>query len=190
MKSFIIYCVVALLSVAVCEAKGNGAANVTVKNTNSNPVPANVRNDVPVNVLNEVSTRAADHPALQRFDQTKTGIALDGNGTASTTFDVPAGKRLVIESVTLEALVPHGEIVSTGYLTTKVDSDQVFHFLAMPTAGIEISPWVRFAATHTMRAYGDAGTGAVTFLISRTGTSGEMDAAINISGYLVDLPAN
>lgn len=77
-----------------------GPVDVNVTNT-SLPVSV-INSSVPVQVLNGLSVKAADNPALQavqiKFDLLF-GTEQTSNGSTSTIYTVPTGKRLVIEYI-------------------------------------------------------------------------------------------
>ena len=92
---------------------------VTVINTPDNPVPVNVQNlvsvpssitvintpdnPVPVTVQDEIATRSADNPAFQPYAQDQTTTTK--SGVTIHHYNVPQGKRLVIEYIGARANV-------------------------------------------------------------------------------------
>src|SRR5438477_4922506 len=93
-------------------------SSVVVTNSASQPVPVAQQGTASVNVANTVqvnpgvvSTKAADNPAFQAF-KTK-GLAAESNGGEglldTNTYTVPAGKELVVESVSFRYLMPSSE---------------------------------------------------------------------------------
>jgi hypothetical protein len=174
MKSIITYCVVALLSIGVCQAKGNRhSASVSISNGPNNPVPVNVQN--------------ADRPSLQAY------VLSGGHAFTATEFDgfiefdIPAGKRLVIQSVTFSANVQPGQNLWAVSMQTTVSGQPIVQDLVITPQGPTTFGGLRFTGTHALPGYCDAGTRVISFEFSRDTASGNWDGGVCILGYLVDL---
>jgi len=103
-------------------------------------------------------------------------------------FNVPAGKRLVIEQVAVKAQVngTAGQKVRVE-VTTEVGGTFAMYYMAGTDAGIA-GLYEVFVASSQMRMYADPETHA-SVLVARSDTSAEAHVAvISVSGYLVDVP--
>ena len=152
----------------------SGTSNVVVTNTPAQPVPM----------------RDMDNPAKQPFHFTSgitTNIAF-----ANVNVPVPAGKRLVIEQISVEVSLfgSPGSLPSAAVRAT--------------TGGVDASAWVpmtyvgigdngaNYFAMHQVRLYADGGTNAVLSLFKSRDLSnlysGTVAGYISITGYLVNIP--
>jgi hypothetical protein len=131
-----------------------------------------------------------DNPARLAYQETQ--IASFNNGgfvTAIFFNEVPAGKRLVIEHVSVEAQVPIGQTARASFVSHlgQTSSD---HSLVMNSQGVVVgSPANResFVASQLVRFYEDGGTGP-GINVSRSDSIGGGFAVGTISGYLVEVP--
>jgi hypothetical protein len=161
---------------------GHGAqqpTSVTVNNTSANPVP--------VDVQNQLSTKAADNPAFQAYDEFRTTTVLPGNIQADFSYDLPVGKRLVIEFVTVSVIVPAGQNGFTVTVFTGGISKQ--HYIPVISQGTDTNGLARFVAAQQTKLFAEAG-GSEAFHISiaRNSSSGQFLAGVSVSGHLVDIP--
>ena len=109
-----------------------------------------------------------------------------GDGQDTLSFTIPAGKRLVIEAISVLADVPNGQ---SAYFALNASTPFTFMFLAPQIA----MPWTAVqtlvVCTHAIRMRLDAPAdqdGTVTISVFRSGTGGTVFRGA-ISGYLVDL---
>ena len=147
-----------------------GTADVVITNTDAAPVP----------VFNA-------HDAREVFQRRITLTIEPGSTQTQVGFDVPEGKRLVIEHVSSRVQGPAGERYIAQFLT------QVFgpsggaaaHWLTLQYqgtfSGVDI-----LTANHDMRGYADPSFPSPQFIVTRTGVAGNTFAELNISGYLVN----
>src|SRR4029078_476074 len=116
------------------------------------------------------------------------GVAEPG-GTNVTTLNVatvPAGKRLVIEFVSMTGQVPPGQHVEIMEITTSRGGGGVSHqFVIHPQPDAVIGDAL-FRANQSLRLYADGGT-QVSALFRRNSGAGSASYGITISGYLVDM---
>ncbi|HEX4587447.1 MAG TPA: hypothetical protein VH185_05705 [Mycobacterium sp.] len=104
--------------------------------------------------------------------------------------EVPAGKRLVIEHVSVRAELPPGQKARASILVS-LKGSRVSHSLVMVSQGTVIGqPTNRaaFFASQPMRLYTDAGQGAWGVTVERDAAVGLGVAYASISGYFVDVP--
>jgi hypothetical protein len=104
--------------------------------------------------------------------------------------DVPAGKRLVIEHVTVRAELPPGQRARASIVVT-LEASRVTHHLVMVSQGTVIgSPTNRaaFVASQPIRLYVDGGQGAWGVNVERDSSVEGGIAYASLSGHFVDLP--
>ena len=102
---------------------------------------------------------------------------------------VPAGKRLVIEHVSVRAELPPGQTARAS-IVVSLEGQPVSHWLVMVGQGTVIgTPTNRavFVASQTTRLYADPG-GGWGVNTERDSDVGGGVAYASISGYFVDLP--
>ena len=186
-KTLVVTSVVAvgLCGLQMSEAK-QPTESVTVDNTPANPVPVTVQNPTTaVTIQNTASVKTADNPAFQPY--AKGELQAPALGTFS--FDVPAGKRLVLELVTLSGdLSPGNQIANVQVRTKQPDGGTVDHALANPSNVPGPGGNPIFANNYSVRLYAEPGPGSVQVFVARSGSGPTFDAQASISGYLVDLP--
>jgi hypothetical protein len=184
---------------------------VTVINTPDNPVPVNVQNlvsvpssitvintpdnPVPVTVQDEIATRSADNPAFQPYFRQDQSTSSDiGNTTHH--YDVPPGKRLVIEYIGARAITNEtSKKVEISVSVLKPGGTYTRFPLPRTDEGKHcFGPFCSraFSGSQSLRLYSDAGPGSVlvNFEIAfvRPGHGdNRLTAESAISGYLVDL---
>ena len=101
-------------------------------------------------------------------------------------FTVPAGKRLVIETISAELFVPVGQQV-TALINTSMNNFQPFVWLPF-TYKFTNNSEDGYIATIAVRMYSDPGT-TPEVTIFRNSTQGlTTQGAVQCFGYLVDLP--
>ena len=101
--------------------------------------------------------------------------------------NVPAGKRLVIEHVSVRAELPPGQ-TARATIVVSLNGEAATHYLVMVGQGTVISqPTNRavFVASQEMRLYVDAATGPGVN-VERDNANEPGNAYASISGYLVD----
>lgn len=164
----------------------NPVTNVSVNNTAANPLPVNIQNP-----LTNVTVKAADNPAFQPYHRYSQEVEVDIDSYEGTfAFDVPAGKRLVIELVTVYARLPSGQSVSKAKLETVHANNAVSPFFLTASFQANIGDGSTWAITQPLRAYADAGASTVKVTVQRNNLGGGVHWFLegSISGYLVDLP--
>jgi hypothetical protein len=149
----------------------------------------NVVNTPNINVVNTPTVRDADNPTRQPF-QTGTGLHMD-QGVGETGFDfttVPAGKRLIIDYVSVFGIMPTGEkLVSAEILLIQPDHVSYLQsFFRISAQGADYFGDY-FVASDQVRLYADPGT-TVRAHVRRDDASGAAQVSFLISGHFVDLP--
>jgi hypothetical protein len=130
-------------------------------------------------------------PALSAF-QTELEIDYDaGDIGGNDSFDVPANKRLVIETLTLRATTGIGGSFGICELRTTVNGVGITHQIIPTFISSGISADL-FAFQNQVRLYADSspvpGSDQVNLQANRSGTQISGNIKLTISGYLVDLP--
>jgi hypothetical protein len=166
-----------VIATVLVEGRGNSrvvepetaATSVTVANPASKPVP----------------TTRTDDPALQPVELSiVTNIADGSNGSGFDLYSVPAGKRLVIQTVSVSragALAATNQVLQP-FVQTLVGSNDGIIMLPIIPGGSALGSTL----TGTL-AYGDPGS-AVFSGLERGGTSGAETDTVTMVGYLVNLP--
>jgi hypothetical protein len=182
-----------------------------VINTPDNPVPVNVQNlvsvpssitvintpdnPVPVTVQDEIATRSADNPAFQPYFRQDQSTSSDiGNTTHH--YDVPPGKRLVIEYIGARAITNETSkkveisvsVLKPGGTYTRFPlprTDEGNNCLGSLCARF-------FIGSQSLRLYSVAGPESVLVkfeipFFQGKGHPGVLNAESAISGYLVDV---
>jgi hypothetical protein len=107
----------------------------------------------------------------------------DGAGClAAGQFNVPAGKRLVIEYFSVHERNVGDRLVDAGIFTKAGGNFGVFHFIELKDNG----DWF-FVGAESVRLYADAGPN-VSFQVCFQGSSGDRNVGLQVTGYLVPLP--
>ena len=156
-------------------------------NNNMNPLLATivntVANPVPVRNINE---------GRVPFQDTATIFVTGSSGSVETILTVPAGKRLIIESVSAQVTVTPIDSVSALNIITRFAPQggqsfgTGFHEIQVSQQGRDLSGNSVFAGTHAMRAYADPGTD-VQVQFGRSDITNSATAVICVVGYLVDV---
>jgi len=160
-------------SLPAVQAQQSGAwnvginGNVQIGNSPASPVP--VRN--------------VENPARQPF-QASGQCSLTNLLNCSADIAVPAGKLLVIETITLQFLVDTGLRGEASVVVTLNGSPQ-FHLLPVDFQATTTSGTDVLRGAHAVRLYADPGS-KVTFAAEVTNIPVVGDFTATFSGYLVD----
>jgi hypothetical protein len=154
--------------------------DVIVVNTPAAPVPVKVTGTPAVEVVND----ALYEPYIKLA-----GVSLsDGTLLGQVTFDIPDGKRLVIETVSVQVAVPSGQKVRV-FLDVTEGLGSLLGVLPVqspgPILGVEY-----FVANLPFKLRKDAIPGHTDEIVVRMGrdsSSGGASLLATIYGYLVDL---
>ena len=131
---------------------------------------------VPVTVANTVPTVDTESPAQQPH-QEKITLVFNGSSTAYNFDSVPAGKRLVIESLTADGAIANTQ---SAYTVTLDDSSHAEVGLSL-VRGTEPYP----IKTQPVRITFEAGETPLLHMYSSTNNNA---VTVSFSGYYVDVP--
>ena len=158
------------------QAGGTGTSNVVVTNTAAQPVPVKDQNN----------------PAYQPFQWSGFVGAPAGSWYGTASFQVPAGKRLVVEQISALVAITGGASgqIPRLDLNTAAPNPQVNTFVPMFFVGSQANLSVSFVAAQPIRAYAD---GSVLVEVARSqdtngGFSGTLSGNVTVIGYLVNIP--
>ena len=136
------------------------------------------------NTLTIAAAAGGASPATSAFQGRIQGNWADGAGIANGTLTIPAGKRLVVEFITVTASLVLGQTIVDSFLNSTLDGNLIQHRIAVNSnPSFPTSPFTH-VIDKPVRIYADA-LGAT---IARSPASGGADFEIIVSGYLVDLP--
>ena len=182
----------------------NGGPAVTIVNTPANPVPVNAQQSGSWNVgiagnsaTNPLQVHDVDNAPRTAFAQTKK-LTFNGPDRAVLgNFDVPDGKRLVIESFSVFGKLPSGNKLVESSINAFEGGEQfgTQHFPPVFTGNTEetFEPGVFIVSSGKMHLEAIAGTGTVTVRLERDHIIGlstipPFSFEVDITGYLVDAP--
>lgn len=202
-------CLVAMYILGSIPVDGAPAPNqVTVANTSANPVPTvaqgtttvggtvNIGNSPTVGISPSANTvqignttntpvlvRDVDsNAARQPFQATTNLVFTSGfNNQGAFIASVPAGKRLVIEYVSMVLLLPTGQKPSQAEIVT----DNFPHFLIATQQG-SFGVFDTFSVSQQVRLYADSSVAFNVVRSANDGVDGSLTATI--SGYLINVP--
>lgn len=170
----------------------NGTPAVTVSNF---PATTNVAidssaNTVKIDPTNPLIVRDVDNPARQPYANFRT-IILDDGAAGSTIFfsDVPAGKRLVIEEISVRGYAPPGQVWQFAMFSVDHNGNEIDFDVQVNARGP--NPYdagqVQFSGSQQVRLYSDPGS-QPSFIAQRNAFTGSARLTMSISGYFVDVP--
>jgi hypothetical protein len=191
---------------------------VTVVNTSANPVPVTVNGTVTVNgsstvnaqqsgawnvgiagnsATNPLQVHDVDNAPRTAYAQTKK-LTFNGPDRAILgNFDVPDGKRLVIESFSVFGKLPSGNKLVASSINASQGGEQfgTQHYAPVFTGNTEetFEPGVFIVSSGKMHLEAVAGAGTVTVRLERDHIIGlstvpPFSFEVDITGYLVDAP--
>src|SRR5262245_51457912 len=159
------------------------------------PSNVNVVNTPNVSVVNTESApalvRDVDNGVSQPFTVTRTSLVW-GDGIFDAPLDmatVPAGKRLVVEQVSVIALTNPGsdQKVFAWIETTNGATLSKYYLTGNDVGTFPNGISQEFIASSLMRSYADAGT-TVRVVTRRNSSNGPGRVDVTLSGYLIDSP--
>ena len=136
----------------------------------------------PLGITSPLTVRNQDNPAFQPVEASGTQI---GGASSTTILTVPAGKRLVIETVSGNMNILNGQkFLALSIGTTGGSASQLSHYFTPIFTGTQGS-FDFYSFNHSVRIYADPQTNVV---LSRNTTSSNVSVSVTISGYYVNLP--
>ena len=140
-----------------------------------------------VNVVNTPSVRDADNPAHQPVQAIVACLADNVLGCSEIIYTVPEGKRLVIEFVSMEAILTADQKAQLKIETTAGGANVTHNFPLTPPAVVFQGEAVVSTLAQPVRLYADAGTSVeIKARRNNIGPAFKAFFRVSISGYLVD----
>jgi hypothetical protein len=161
-----------------------GDRDVKVINTPAEPVPVAGAVTVGNGAAAPVLVRDVDRSARQPFSHAGATTFGGGAFAPSMSFNVPAGKILVIETVSMKVELSDGSNVRASFGTVSGGNATEFF---LPMTGTPWASFLRFQTTQQVRIHADPGT-QVSSIIERNGGFPGGNAWFSVAGYLVDAP--
>ncbi len=156
----------ALLFTGPGQALAQNVASVIVANTAANPVPV----------------RDVDNGQQPVIVAGSFAIATGQNSASRLLLTVPAGKRLVVETVSISLDIPQGQFLEKLTLTGNHHAFELAPTRLGTNAGVD---W--YGGTFAFRTYVDPGAEVIVFGY-RNVTSGTTVISAVMSGYYIDVP--
>ena len=140
----------------------------------------------PVTVVNTPLPITGTLVPSQPFAASGSGVTQD-TLFAADHFTVPAGKRLIVEMVAMQARVPAGDLASCGVTASPAASPvpTSYRFVTTPQGAVDGSASATFVSNPPVRLYLGPGDELIWFCFRND--SGFISFAWSISGYLVDV---
>ena len=172
--------------------------DVRVINTTAEPVPTAAQGTTTISgnvaVTNTPTVNLGGGSiSINNFNDGQQPFQAAANGTQNGTnvstisvANVPAGKRLVIEFISVSAQVPPGQHLELAQVLTNHGSGGVFHDLLIHEQPDAVIGDALFRAVHDLRLYANGGT-QIQLLVRRSSGVGLATFGVSISGYLVDI---
>ncbi|MCU1382780.1 MAG: hypothetical protein JWL71_1477 [Acidobacteria bacterium] len=156
------------------DANVTGNVAVTVGNSAANPIP--------VHVVDGTSDQPYSLNVNINIANGGSGGTANGDTNGSQSFAVPAGKRLVVETVSMYRPGDIGQSVQV-FVNTRLNN--LYSAFAVPPAAANNSTYT--GATQAMKFYADPGTRGLVNAF-RSGSTGAESVTVAIAGHLVDVP--
>jgi hypothetical protein len=144
---------------------------------------------------NPLSVKVENAPTRKPF-QRRISVAPAGNGFSSAFLQIPAGKRLVIENVSVIARIPEGLRAEVNYFTYMDNGDGIaditFHRFALTEQGTFDGTQI-FASSNKVLVFADQQIGTNQYGVTvqarlNAATTQFTQVQFTFSGYLEDLP--
>ena len=159
-------------------AQGGSTRPVVVTNTADSPVQVGNTPNSPLSV------RGIDNPAWQPFQRELAVLGLFGFPVIT----VPAGKRLVIEFVSMSAVAPASCLAPVLEIITTAGSGRAYHRIAIPDS-VSVGQRTFYVGSKLVRLYADPGTEIeLRSIFFNGGCITAEYRAVNLTGYFVDVP--
>jgi hypothetical protein len=133
-----------------------------------------------------VPMTSADEPGRQAFAFFKSDSWESGEDSHFVSFTVPAGKRLVIEAVSISgSRDTHGQKMLTAAVQAHVNGQFEDYFMTPTFTGVNTSVRDVYIASRQTTIYADGGTDVKLFG-SRYSFSGAGILNVSVQGHLID----
>ncbi len=158
---------------------------VHVTNTKDQPVPVAVQGPVEARVSNPIAIDPEANEVCASDCNAKNAVHIRGANilTHPLSYEVPEGKRLVIETVSGSATTGRSDTVHFQVRIGVALEDRLFEVNIPAERGVVLPGITHWVATQPMKIYAGGGTTVNGFVRS----SGDLrSASMFIAGYLVD----
>lgn len=150
--------------------------------------PEAVETTTNVQVVNPANAPVPTLDAPTQVLQRQLSVNFGSNTTTildKPIYTVPAGKKLVIENVTVSGALYQDEKLVSAALTTTVNNFKVDYHIPVQHQKLTVPDQTAASAIASVRLYATAGT-TVTVSAIRSDTSGSASVTFGFSGYLVN----
>lgn len=187
------FAVVAFMTVCLLSGAALGQSDNNVKTVGIDPSKNIVR--LPNSPTNPLSVKVENTPTRKTF-QKRISVAPQGLGFSSAALQIPAGKRFVIENVSIVGRIPDGLKAEVNFFTYTNNGDGVpeltFHRFAMIEQGVFNGTAIS-VANNKVLVFADEQIGTQHFVIQaqarlNAATTEFTQVQFTFSGYLEDLP--
>ena len=141
----------------------------------------------PVSLAVGTSVRDTDNPARQPFQASVILNFATTDTVATNTLEVPTGKELVIEYVSMFADLPTGNTLLELVVSTFQGASSIEHYFSPRLQGTQGMIDIYLISQQT-RLYADPGLAKVSFVAIRTASNSTGQVGATVSGYLVGVP--
>jgi hypothetical protein len=163
----------------------NGTPNVNVANMPAVGIDPSA-NTVSVDTTNPLLVRDSDQSARTAFQAEESVFFSDGSfGTLADITNVPLGKRLVIQNVSVWLRVPKGHKFNVVSLDTAFDGNSGVPFFLTPSLIASDDFTDYFVASESIQKYAGAGTLVGVRIFRDTNVGGWNAGEVAVSGYLI-----
>ncbi len=132
-----------------------------------------------------IPVTSADDPGRQAFAFFKSD-SWDALDSHDVSFTVPAGKRLVIEAVSISGLLDtHGQKMLTAAVQAHVNGQLEDYFMTPTFTGTSTSGRDVYVASQQTTVYADGGTDVLLFA-SKDSTTGGGILDVSVQGHLIN----
>jgi hypothetical protein len=158
-------------------ATAASSASMFVNNDAANPVPV---------VEQKPTAGDPGRSAFAYFENSEWG----NSSSPHAEFTVPAGKRLVIESVSVQADLPTGQNMLSAAVQALVNGKLQDYFMAPTFTGLErLNLHRHYVASQQTTVYADAGTTVSVFAIRDSIATDGGHFNVSVQGHLIDCTA-
>jgi hypothetical protein len=161
------------------------AQSVTVNNTQAQAVPVREQN---LDSTGRIRVTSTDDPGRMAFAFFKNESFNSGDDSHFASFTVPDGKRLVIESVSIQGALDAGQVLVSAAVQAHVNGQLEDYIMAPAFTGTSSSGRDVYAVSQATTLYADGGTDVKLFGARNT-FSGSGILNVSVAGHLIDCSA-